>query len=351
MIDWLTFVAPLEHDQSETGPFWAGEVVSLLPDPTHETGSSIEWISTKRLQMVGSYSKVIQVRSIEHNGRPALHVSGNPAKWMQGHNIFGSDDLRGLVLAMLCRICKQADVMPSKGDLAAWNAGRIKLERVDVTYSYDLGSLPRVRNALRSLDSTAHLKHRGRGHFAGDSLTFGKGSRRWSLTMYAKGSEIDVKGHELPHALLSTPLHDHAQGLLRVEVRMLSLQLVQQGLQSLSAWSIQTPSELHRRILGGLNISDAAMIDTHSLEALPGRLRLVYQAWKDGHDLRATLARNTFYRYRTELLKHGVDIAVKQERVAEPENVVRLPVVLHARPVGVPDWAIGTPLYFEPSAA
>ena len=59
------------------------------------------------------------------------------------------------------------------------------------------------------------------------------------------------------------------------------------------------------------------------------------------------LPRRTFYRHRTALLAHGIDIGVKQERVPE-SNVVPLRAVLHAFPVGVPDWAIGTPLYFEP---
>jgi II/X family phage/plasmid replication protein len=350
VIDWLTFVAPLQHDSSDRGPFYAGEVLSLSPDPTHPDGVGLEWGVLKRRSLEGSYSKTIQVQSTtDEHGRCAVWVSGNPAKWFQGHNLFGSDDLPGLVIATLNRVCEAVGVIPSADDQAAWSAGAIRLQRVDVTNSFDLGTLPRVRNALRSLDASANLKHRGRGHFSGDSLTFGKGSRRWSLTLYAKGAEIAVKGHELPLQLADGfPLVDHAQGLLRAEVRLLSLQLATEQLQHVSAWSEGTASELHRRMLGGLQIADTTMLDAPTLDSLPGRLHLAYQAWKDGHDLRATLSRPTFYRYRTELLKHGVDIAVKQERQAESINVVRLPVVLQAVPASVPGWAIGTPLYFEP---
>ena len=93
------------------------------------------------------------------------------------------------------------------------------------------------------------------------------------------------------------------------------------------------------------------MIDAPTLDDLPGRLQLAYDAWKAGRDLRATLSRPTFYRYRSELLKHGIDIAVKQERQGpDLSNVVPLRTVLHAYPIGVPDWAVGTPLYFEPRA-
>ena len=45
----------------------------------------------------------------------------------------------------------------------------------------------------------------------------------------------------------------------------------------------------------------------------------------------------------------GIDIAVKQPR--ETSNVVPLVVTLVGREVGVPDWAKGTPLYFDPRAS
>lgn len=352
MIDWLTFVAPLQHVAGEHGPFYAGEVMATKPDPTSPDGFSLDWSIWKRKSFEGSHSSAIQIQStFDEKGRPAIWVSGNPAKWFQGHNIFGTEDMSGLVLEMLHRICASVGLVPSESDLALWNAGQVKLTRVDVTHSFDLGTLPRVRNALRSLDSTANLKHRGRGHFKGDSLTFGKGSRRWSLTFYAKGAEIEVKGHEMHLALQATQLPALAQGLLRAEVRMLSLQLVAEQLEYVHAWGDNTGTELHSRLLAGLQIAEASMLDAEVLDGLSGRQLLAYQAWKDGHDLRATLSRPTFYRYRAELLRHGIDIAVKQERTGpDMSNVVQLRTVLHAYPVGVPAWAIGTPLYFEPRA-
>lgn len=352
MIDWLTFIAPLAHVAGEHGPFYAGEVMATRPDPTHPSGISLDWSIWKRMSFEGSYSSNIQVRStFDQHGRPAIWVSGNPAKWFQGHNIFGSENISGLVLEMLKRICASISLVPSADDLALWDAGAIKLERVDVTHSFDLGTLPRVRNSLRSLDSTANLKHRGRGHFKGDSLTFGKGSRRWSLTLYAKGAEIAVKGHQLPMNLAETSLPALAQGLLRAEVRLLPMQLAEEQLEWLSYWGDNTGSELHSRFLAKLQIAETTMLDAEVLDGLTGRLQLAYQAWKDGHDLRATLSRPTFYRYRTELLRCGIDIAVKQVRMGHDlTNVVPLRTVLHAYPVNVPDWAIGTPLYFEPRA-
>lgn len=352
MIDWLTFVAPLAHVGGEKGPFYAGEVMATKPDPTHPDGFTLDWSVWKRKSLEGSYSSVIQIQSTtDELGRPAIWVSGNPAKWFQGHNVFGTDDVAGLVLEMLHRVCKSVGLTPSADDLALWNAGLIKLTRVDVTYSFDLGTLPRVRNALRSLDATANLKHRGRGHFRGDSLLFGKGSRRWSLTLYAKGAELNVKGHALPLDLADSSVAKLAQGLLRAEVRMQSLQLVAEHLEYVAYWGENAGSELHSRLLSGLQIAETTMLDAELLDGLPPRLVAVYQLWRDGHDLRGMYPPRTFYRYRLELLKHGIDVAVKQERIGpDLTNVVPLRTVLHAYPMATPEWAVGTPLYFEPRA-
>lgn len=88
------------------------------------------------------------------------------------------------------------------------------------------------------------------------------------------------------------------------------------------------------------------MKEPAELDAIPARLRSVYQLWADGHDLRELFPRRTFYRHRKALLASGVDIAVKQPR--ETSNVVPLRVTLVGREVGVPEWARGTPLYFDP---
>lgn len=343
MIDWVDFFAPLAHDPGPGSPFYAGEVMSTT------AAGDLDWGIFKRLEMLGSHATTIQIRSTTHDHRPGIRVSGNLVKWHQGHNVFGSNDLPGIVRASLDRICAEAGITPSGAEVAAWNAGDlVELFRVDVTESQDLGTRQRVQAALRALDASANLKMRGRGTFYGDSLLFGKGSRRWSLTAYAKGPEIDR--HKLPTGLQETPLRACADSLLRLEVRMLSMHLKREGLSTLDRWGDNTAYEVHQKHLALLEISDSTMIDTTALDALPGRLKAAYQLWKEGHDLREMYPRPTFYRYRAELLKQGIDIAVKQERREEQSNVIPLRVVLVAKPFEVPAWARGTPLYFEPVA-
>ena len=99
MIDWVDFVAPLVHDEGQGSPFYAGEVMSTT------AAGELDWGIFKRMQMLGSHSATIQVRSARMaDGRQAVRVSGNLVKWFQGHNIFGTNDVRGLVLESLSKV-------------------------------------------------------------------------------------------------------------------------------------------------------------------------------------------------------------------------------------------------------
>jgi len=345
MIDWVDFVAPLVHEEGQGSPFYAGEVMSTTP------AGELDWGIFKRMQMVGSHSSIVQIRSARMaDGRQAVRVSGNLVKWFQGHNIFGTNDLRGLVLEALSKIVEIGNISATLADLESWAAGDIELLRVDCTESADFGNEKRVLNALRSLDQSANLKFRGRGQFNGHSLLFGKGSRNWSLTLYSKGTEL--RKHKLPQTLLETPLQSFADGLLRMEFRLLSMHLKKLGLSKLWAWCENTASSVHQIMLQNLQISDATMLDSDIIESLPTRYKSVYQLWKDGHDLRTIYPRPTFYRHRRSLLAYGVDIAIKQDRhEVEGSNVVPIRVVLVGKPVTVPEWAYDTPLYFQPKYA
>ena len=79
------------------------------------------------------------------------------------------------------------------------------------------------------------------------------------------------------------------------------------------------------------------MLKDDVLDSLPPRLRMVYQTWLNGDDLKQILPHNTFYRYKKALREFGIDISSKSPK--EKSNVIPLIRVLEAKPVGIPDWA------------
>lgn len=338
MIDWLTFRALCQHE----GRIHGGRVVSVTRE------GDVDWEVPKWLPVRGSHDATIQVRS-SSNEPGWLEVSGNPVKFFQGHNVFGTDDLHGLCIETMFSLVEMLGLKPTVEDVESWRKGVIQLGRVDVTHSYALGNRDRVRTAIRALSEFSYLRKRGRGSLTKEGTVYwGKGSRRWSLKAYCKGDEIEAKGHRLPAGLQETSIPRFADDLLRVELQLRAMELKRLLLNLAANWDEQRPNEVYSAFLESLQISEAAMLTADTLEGLSPRLQLAYQAWKDGHDLRQVFPPRTFYRYRKELLVNGVDIAVKQPREETPSNVIPLRIVLNAVPVTVPDWAIGTPLYFEP---
>lgn len=347
MIDWLTFSAPCAHAVEVC----AGRVISMGDD------GSLEWHSLKRLGVAGSFDDRIHIVTDRSVGEPLSRIrfDGNPVKWFQGHNLWGTDDLHGLVVATMEALTARPELglTPTADDRAAWHAGSISLTRVDVTDSYHLPTRADVLAWLRAAEQSAHLAHRGRGQLTkGSTLYFGKHSRRWSLKLYAKGQEIEAAGHgqtailRLPHALA------WADKSLRAEMVIRGQELRRRGLGMVSEWSqfdgvdSAVTAELLRPVLGNLTMTTTNTLPAESLDALTHAQRGFFLAWQAGHDLRAVMSRAAFYRLRAAILSHGIDVAVPQPR--EVSNVVPMLRVLEAVPAGVPEWAIGTPLYFEP---
>jgi II/X family phage/plasmid replication protein len=181
------------------------------------------------------------------------------------------------------------------------------------------------------------MKHRGAGQFSGDTAYFGKNSRRWALKCYSKGHEIKAKGHTLHKDLQIPELLSYAEKSLRIEAVIRQMELKRLGLDVASNWDIDTAEELLLEYLGNLEMSDVYMLKDDVLDSLPTKLRMVYQSWLNGDDLKQIMSSSAFYRWRTQLQKYGVDIATSSPK--EKTNVIPLIRVLEAKPVGIPDWA------------
>lgn len=345
MIDWLSMVVPCKHETPITG----GHVLFIKP-----TGE-VDWQCSKRTTVEGSFSSGLQVRTATHTADACTHleISGNPVKFFQGHNLWGTDDLPSLAVSAVRSIASSLGLTYTAADEAAWLAGGIQLTRVDVTQSFHLRNRAAVLEWLRSAEQTAHLSHRGRGQLVkGSTLYFGKNSRRWSLKLYSKGQEITAKGHGQDSILHLPSAVAWADRTLRAELTIRSMELQRMGLAFVSDWmhTDGTPESVTTQLLhdrfGGMTMTTTSHLSAEILDALRPALRMAYQSWEAGTDLRAILPHRTFYKYRSELLPHGIDLATLRPK--EVSNVVPLFRVLEAVPVGVPDWAQGTALYFEP---
>ena len=346
MIDWLTFVAPCAHVEAIDG----GKFMSI------SAAGEVEFCTSKFRSVAGSHDCKVRVRTARHMpGECAyIHVDGNPAKFLQGHNLWGSDDVPGLVCAMLEKLVSidALGLIPTSADRTSWSAGRATLTRVDVTESFDVGSQAACIAWLEAAYHSACMPFRGRAVRNGSTLYFGKKSRRWSLKLYSKGQEINVPGHEQPAIEQLPAARAWAERVLRAELTLRSLELKRRGLATAEDWfgfdpvSSEVTAELLRPALGSMTMTTNATLPPDVFDSLSAAQRTAFCAWQAGHDLRELMSRAGFYRLRSRLLPHGIDLACL--RSSEVNNVVPLLRVIEAVPMAAPAWAEGTPLMFEP---
>lgn len=348
MIDWLKFTIPCFHEK----PIYGDSVLRV----TREGEKIYEHVLF--LKYTGSYDSSLLIRTSRFNADGTgseLVIDGNPVKFLQGHNLFGTRDLIGLVCCLMYKLAQDLDFNPTAKDIRNWHEGNFKLSRVDTTSMFALDSVQSVRSWLYSAERSCHLRNRGRGVFSGSTLYFGKNSRRWSLKFYGKYDEIFSKssGHEIPAEIITDELVSYAEVALRAEVCLRAIELKDRKLELGKNWKkingVCQVDEIMKITLENLKFSDAHRIPDDILKALSPALKSVYLNWLNGEDMKDLLPKATFYKYRKILLSHGVDIAIRQPYEEKPDNVIPLVRILEAVPMGIPDFAIGTSLYFDPS--
>lgn len=355
MIDWITVDLP-----DPVGlPVNAGQVMSVS-----QVGE-VEWFTPKRLQVGGSWSSSMTFRAIgaeacdgdeeragwelraaNGEGGPQqspLQISGNPAKFLHGHNLFGTADLPDLLGRTLAKA--RDSIWPDLFDLPELDLSEGLISRIDLTASWLVERAEDVLPILRAMEETIWCPYRGRGVFdAGGSTLYygrtakGKRAKDWALKLYWKGSEIQA--HPLPRPAYEVPgLLEDLNRTIRVELTLRTPELKRLGLRRVGDWTPAKVREIWEAYVAKLEFGQASVnLDTVDLGTLGLKARHTHAlaAWKAGNDLRAGMSKTAFYRLRRELKEAtGYDIAAQRPR----SNVVPLRRLVTVSPALHPRWA------------
>lgn len=338
MIDWVSCRLPIGEAHPE---ICGGKHLIVNSD------GRIDKMWDLQLPIEGSHDSRIFVKG---DGSSSVYVTGNFVKWWQGHNLWGTNDLKNLLAITALRLCALLEMEITPEVQALWWGGYVPLTRVDCTLMYELPCRSDVRAVLHSLERGARSRH-GAADRRGNTVYLGLGSRRWTLKYYSKGDELDNPSikHQLPPGMMfRDPMMEYGDKALRCELQMRGLELERRGLSLAGAWDVGTASKELERRMDAMTIQERFELPSEVLERLPGRLVTVYDAWRSGRDLRAIYCKAYFYKLRRQLLDlAGVDISVPVP-AEPPSNLIAFRRVVEMRPMGVPDWAKDTPLYFQP---
>lgn len=227
-------------------------------------------------------------------------ISGNPTKFLQGHNVFGPSvsALSPLLKATVLEFPES--VRPPDADSNKWPA--LMRTRVDVTTSINLDKHRLVHEWLRTAGDSSRSKH-GRPMVSGDTVYWGKKSSRWTMKAYCKFCELEV--HPLKDKRLKDTLKDYCEGHLRLELCLRRPELKNRGtLDENVIW------EFLNRIQFG--VTKIELED--DIPNLNGIVELTFTKWRSGKDVRFELNKRTFYRHRKLILEYtGFDISLEPQ--------------------------------------
>lgn len=205
MIDWLTLSIPFFpfHVNSKIFDFTGlapalvnNDVISMkslgvplevfLDSDGEETGHRHPWESIPS-NYSGMAFKVFDLRELKEP-RFFVQIQGSPAKLLQGHNVYGSDDLAKTSLFMIDLLVKAYPVLSDYLDFQ-----NTSVDRVDITYFSRADNNREAEQFITALSNISRGQTKCRHGYAGQTAYFGKkNSRLKKLKVYLKPSEVDA---------------------------------------------------------------------------------------------------------------------------------------------------------------
>lgn len=337
MIDWISVVLPIRHKPIRAGHF-------MLFD------SDGEILSNKPISQIfeGSHESKISLRtqgSLDGQGYASeLFLSGNPSKFLQGHNVFGSRDLVGLLQGTLLNLIESAelDIRPEQVIFAI--QGGI-VSRIDITDSIQFQNRLQARSYIKQLSQIAHTRS-GRPLQKKWTLAFQPSSRRWSLVVYSKGDEIQT--HKLPASFTEKDfIHSQADSLVRVELRLKTLELLDLGLRHVQDLTEEKLNSIYSEFVRRVQMSEQVTLTDEQIHSLPRRLKTTFLLWREGVDIQAEMSKTTYYEHVSSLKKRGIDISVPYSGDSV-NNVVPITTVIQGEAYQIPNEAYDKGLVYQP---
>lgn len=292
------------------------------------------------------------------SNRTELYFQGSPAKFLQGHNIVGSNNLVGLLCVLFDRITTVLGIQVAPEDRRKWSCGDFHLTRVDWAISFDLGDSQTVSSALATIERCVRASGVPYAVYGTKGITetvMIRPHSKWhTVALYDKSRELAQSRKALWRLPQGEKLIAFSRGLLRVELRLHATYLRSRSNDSGmplcigSSWSPPFARRLvlehvHRLQLGNIQGSS---LPREVLEMLSGRLKRIYLPWLRGDDLSNYCSRSTLARAKKDLLALGIDISVPRPTLFPSEGAGSLLDDGHV--ATVPNWLRDSPCFVRP---
>lgn len=167
----------------------------------------------------GMAFKVFDSRYSGKNEAFFIEIKASPAKLMQGHNIFGSENFCDCALQLIMLLCSKYPVLASKLDFSSWS-----LVQIDVTYASRAKNDKEAKRFINALAKVSSGQTKAQTGYDGTAYFGKKNSRLKKVKVYAKHPEVlaTIKKNEKKKDCFeySEQLLNFSKGMVRWEVSL-----------------------------------------------------------------------------------------------------------------------------------
>ena len=212
-IDWIHVSVAVKHDPQLIS---RGIVVHL--DNQWNMATAVHHYKAQTLR--SSFENTLWIKP---STTGSIEISGNFYKFLNHHNVTGTNDLVGLVTDLIQHLATlEIGIQPTEEELKDIQDGKFRLFRVDVNKAILFESKVAALDYLEHLKNTASYPYRKKTIYS-NGVYFGMRSKRWCLKFYHKGTEVQV--HKNGEYHLDDEIKALADLMVRAEMRINSQQL------------------------------------------------------------------------------------------------------------------------------
>jgi hypothetical protein len=265
-----------------------------------------------------------------------IKISGNFAKFLQKHNIFGTNNLRGLCADVVPMVLNQLGVSYTDAEMQDVINGNFIIKEVDIAGNFRSESCDETPLIIREIER--HWRDLGKNvsNYGVETVYLNQYSKDLSLKFYDKRKQLS--DCPLP---VDIPQRDrllkYAEGLVRAELTLGADELKRRGLGKGSSWTVDIAKTLLNDEIAesGIYGSIKRLLLPDEYDELPRKLKITYRLWLLGDAPKSILEEQTYRNHRNSLKLAGIDInhAQPKERIVDvdmksllsPENMLNFP--------------------------
>lgn len=290
-----------------------------------------------------AYRKPFQLKNknssltVKSNGNGTLiKVCGNYAKFFQHHNIFGTNNLVGLVTDVFKFVANKLHIKCSRAETNAIRDGEFLVRGVDIAGNFRAKSREEVPLIIREAECCWRDLGKNVSNYGRETVYIDQYSGTWSFKFYDK--RVELSAHPLPKDIAQREmLLKYAESLVRAELRIGAKELKERGLQRGSAWTPEVAEELLSEAIAwsGIHGPVKRVLLPDEYFCLSRNLQQTNQLWLHGAQVKSLYDSQTYRRRFNELKCVGIDIRQPQPRdrivtidLADfflPQNVLMFP--------------------------